>query len=97
MRVSDDAVKAVTAELVINRAKRRAIQQMSIEELTQYLVRIYRLGFEAGADAVEEAAKQQQEEDIQVDWEDVLKLISQVRGVGPKLTAAIDKKLREEY
>lgn len=97
MWVSDQAVNKAAEEVIVNREKRRAIQRMSPEDLTLYLVRIYRLGFEDGASAIEDAARQQQEEDIQVDWEDVLKLISQVRGVGPKLTAAIDKKLREEY
>ena len=100
MRVSDEAVNRVTEELVINREKKRAIQQMTTKELTAYLVRIYRLGFEAGADAVEQAAEKKKDEAlpfVEVDWEDVLQLISEVKGVGPKLTQAIDEKLRREY
>ena len=102
MRVSEEAVQNVTNELVINREKRRAIQQMTTKELTAYLVRIYRFGFEDGADACEHAAKMEAEkalpfEDVQVDWEDVLQLIREVKGIGPKTVAKIDEKLKEAY
>lgn len=97
MWVSEEAVKSVTEELVVNRKKKRVIQQMTTKELTRYLVTIYRLGFEAGADAVDKAMRQEAEEceEVQADWLDVLRIISEVKGIGPKLTAAIDEKLKE--
>lgn len=107
MKVSDAAVDQVMEELVINREKKRAIQGMTTPELTRYLVRLYRLGFEAGADAIEQAMKQEaaarhsgpeeEYEEIKADWDDVLRLISEVKGIGPKLTWAIDQKLKEAY
>ena len=107
MRVSDDAALKVAEELEVNRAKRRAIQGMTAQELTRYLVRIYRLGFEAGADAIENAMRQEaaarhadpeaEYEEVKADWEDVLRVIGEVRGVGPKLLHAIDQKMREAY
>lgn len=105
MWVSEDAVKSVTEELVVNREKKRAIQQMTTKELARYLVRLYRLGFEAGADAIDKAMRQEAEarhadpaaeyEEVKAEWSDVLRIISEVRGIGPKLTAAIDERLKE--
>lgn len=105
MWVSDEAVAQVTSEIVVNREKKRAIQQMSTKELTKYLVRLYRLGFEAGADAIDKAMRQEAEarhadpeaeyEEVKADWTDVLRIISEVKGIGPKLTQAIDERLKE--
>ena len=102
MKVSEEAVLKVEAELIVNRAKKRAIQQMTTKELTTYLVRIYRIGFEDGATACEEAAKLEAEkalpfEEVQVDWDDVLSLIREVKGIGPKTVQAIDSKLKEVF
>lgn len=102
MKVSDKIMNQAIDELIINREKRRAIQQMTTKELTAYLVRIYRFGFEDGADACEQAAKMEAEkalpfEEVQVDWEDVLQLIREVKGIGPKTVAKIDEKLKEAY
>ena len=36
-------------------------------------------------------------EEISVSWEDVLAVIAEVKGVGPKILANIDKKLKEKY
>lgn len=36
-------------------------------------------------------------EEVQIDWDDILALIGEVKGVGPKLLRDIDKKLRETY
>lgn len=96
-RVSEDAVKVATDELVVNREKRRQIQKMTTEELKRYLVRIYRMGFEDGADACEQAARKEAEEteEVKVDWGDVLMVIGEVKGIGPKMLDAIDKKMKE--
>ena len=102
MKVSETIVNQAIDELVINREKKRAIQQMTTKELTAYLVRIYRFGFEDGATACEEAAKTEAEkalpfEEVQVDWDDVLKLIREVKGIGPKTAAKIDEKFKEAF
>lgn len=105
--VSDEAVVRVTQELVVNREKKRRIQQMTTKELTAYLVKVYRQGFEDGADAINQAMKTEaaarhadhnlEYEEVKADWDDVLRIISEVRGIGPKLTRAIDEKLKEAY
>lgn len=102
--VSDAAVEAIIADIVVNREKRRAIQAMSKGELQRYLVHLYRAGFENGADAIqkhlEQKAVQEQEgdmEEVSIGWEDVLEVIAQVKGIGPKMLQAIDSKLKEVY
>ncbi len=107
MWVSDKAVNRAAEEVIVNREKRRAIQKMSPEDLTRYLIGIYRQGFEDGADAIDQSVRQEaaarhanpddEYAEVRADWDDVLRLISEVRGVGPKLVAAIDKKLKETY
>lgn len=98
-RVSEAAVARVMAELTMNREKRREIQKLTTEELKRYLVRIYRLGFEDGADACEQAAKMEAEqtEEVKADWDDVLRVIAEVKGIGPKILGAIDEKMREAF
>ncbi|MBQ6232827.1 MAG: hypothetical protein IJJ80_04910 [Clostridia bacterium] len=104
--VSDEAAEAVVAELKVTREKRRGIQSMTQEQLQRYLVYLYRQGFEAGADAIQqhlEMIHEQAEEealpfeDVQVAWEDVLAVIAQVKGIGPKMLEKIDSKLKETY
>lgn len=104
-RVTDEAVERVLETLNINRGQRRAIQQMSIMELKKYLVTIYRRGFEDGADAMDQAVRMEaaakhsepegEYDEVKADWDDVLRLISEVKGIGKKLTEAIDQKMRE--
>lgn len=36
-------------------------------------------------------------DEIQIDWEDILNIIREVKGIGPKLLNDIDKKLKETY
>ncbi len=97
MKVTEEAVQRVLSEMVVNREKRRQIQKMTTEELKRYLVRIYRMGFDDGADACEQAARKEAEEteEVKVDWGDVLKLIGEVKGIGPKMLDAIDQKMKE--
>ena len=99
--VSDAAVEAIVSELRVTREKRRDIQHMTRDQLQRYLVYLYRAGFEAGADAIQKhLATLNQEDDaeeVSVSWEDVLNVIADVKGIGPKLLGEIDRKLREEY
>lgn len=97
MKVTEEAVQRVLSEMVVNREKRRQIQKMTTEDLKRYLVRIYRMGFEDGADACEQAARNEAEEteEVKVDWDDVLRVIGEVKGIGPKMLDAIDQKMKE--
>lgn len=94
MRVSEEAVAKAIAELVISREQRRSIQKMSASEMTTYLIGIYRSGFEDGAEAM---FQQSQENEVKADWEDVLRIIGEVKGIGQKRLADIDKKMREVF
>ena len=105
--VSDYLVTAVLQDLKVNRAKRREIQSMSKEDLQHYLVNLYLAGFEDGAAAIEKRLKKKAEEkvkqeaeeaeEVSIGWEDVLEVISTVKGIGPKMLEAIDAKLKEAY
>ena len=104
--VSDNAVERLMDELTVNRAKRREIQGMSRQDLQRYLVNLYRAGFEDGAEAIQKhlnviaERKQAQESDVEevsIGWDEVLGVIADVKGIGPKLIGAIDAKLREVY
>lgn len=102
MKVSDEAVEAVLSELRINREKRRRIQSMSREELQRYVTNLYKIGIEDGTEACYKALMREREraeesEEVAVDWEDVLNVIAQVKGVGANLITAIDSKLREVF
>lgn len=100
--VSDSAVEKILAELTMSREKRRAIQTMSRDELQRYVVNVYRAGFEDGAEAVQKRLEQaraftDEEEEVTVEWADVLSAIAEIKGIGPKLLQEIDTKLREKY
>lgn len=101
--VSDSAVEKIIAEMTMSREKRRAIQTMNREELQRYVVNIYRAGFEDGAEAIQKRlemtrqAQAAEEEEIAVEWSDVLEAIAEVKGIGPKMLQEIDAKLREKY
>lgn len=97
--VSEKAVQEAIEGIVVNREKRRVIQRMTANELTEYLVRLYRHGFEDGADAIQNLLEDrvQEEEEVTVLWDDVLAVISEVRGIGAKTIQKIDQKLREVY
>lgn len=104
--VTPEDFDAVVAGLVITREKRREIQRMSRDELQLWVINLYKAAFEDGLDQVERLFELKYEEaeseampfeEITVDWEDVLGTIAEVRGVGPKILANIDKKLKEKY
>lgn len=104
--VSENAVQEAIDGIIVNREKRREIQRMTAREMTEYLVRLYRHGFEDGADAIQhylEETRSQAEaeampfEEVTLEWDDVLAVIAKVRGIGAKTIAKIDQKLREVY
>lgn len=101
--VSEKAVQEAIEGIVVNREKRRDIQRMTAREMTAYLVRLYRAGFEDGADAIQKHLEERVPEDeipfdeVKIGWEDVLEVISEVRGIGAKTIRKIDEKLREVY
>ena len=101
--VSEDAFKTAIDELKVTREKRRQIQSFSRQELATYLGRLYKKGFEDGANAVQDEVNEEinsikgDDEEVSVEWEDVLKVIGEVQGVSEKLLADIDSKLKEAY
>lgn len=101
--VSDDAFNAAIDELKVTREKRRQIQSFTQRELAVYIGRLYRMGFEDGANAVQQEVNEEinsikgDDEEISVEWEDVLKVIGSVQGVSEKLLIDIDRKLKEAY
>ena len=103
-RVSPEAEELALKDLNVTREKRRRIQAMTKDELQRYLVHLYRGGFEDGVNTVQEKLAEEADiepeddvTEIQVSWEDVLAVIGQVRGIGPKTLAEIDKALKEKY
>lgn len=97
---------AVVAGLVITRERRREIQKMSRDELQAWVINFYKAAFEDGINQIERLFEIRYEEadaealpfeEISVSWEDVLAVIAEVKGVGPKILANIDKKLKEKY
>lgn len=101
--VSDAAVEAIVADLRVTREKRRDIQHMSKDELQRYLIHLYREGFEDGAEALQRHlsalshADDEGVEEVSIGWEDVLRVIADVKGMTNDMLAAIDKKLKETY
>lgn len=94
--VSDTDFENALKSIVITRDQRRTIQSMTKDDLQFYLANIYRSGFEDGAEAMHNKLSQQEEE-IRVDWEDVLSIIADIKGIDEKTVKTIDKKLREIF
>ena len=70
------------------------------------MINLYKAAFEDGIKEIErrfdikfvEAAEDDLPfAEITVEWEEVLETIAEVKGVGPKILANIDKKLKEKY
>ena len=105
--VSDIAFEEAVSGGLLTRDKYRAIKQFSRREMERYIASIYRSGFEDGATAVEKAIRDEaaakhsnpedEYEEVKADWEDVLRIIGEVKGTTPELLAAIDEKLREVF
>ena len=99
MIVSEETVRRDIDEIVITRDERRRIQKLDQRDFKEYLVKFYHKAFIDGAEACQYVIEHAEgdTEEVKVDWEDVLKLISEVKGIGKKLLAEIDEKLREAY
>lgn len=104
--VSENAVEvALRSEaLSLPREKWRRLKNASREDFLRYIVMVYKEGFQAGCDAITDRIKADHvesydpdTEEVQIDWQDILDLIGEVKGIGPKLKTAIDEKLREVY
>lgn len=104
--VTDQAVDNALNSGVLNitRDKWRKLKNFSREEFLRYIVSIYRDGFQAGCDAVTNKIKADyvesydpETEEVQVNWEDILALIAEVKGVSPEILSEIDKKMKEVY
>ena len=90
--------------LTLTREKWRRLKNASKEDMLRYILVVYKEGFQAGCDAVTDRIKAEHveafdpdTEEVQIDWQDILDLIGEVKGIGPKLKTAIDEKLREVY
>lgn len=107
VKVSEEAFEAAVAGGLLTREKHRTIKCFSRQEMERYIASIYRDGFEDGCNAIytavadEAAAKHSNPDDeyeeIKADWEDVLRLIGEVKGTTPELLRDIDRKLREAF
>lgn len=104
--VKPEDFDAVVAGLLITREKRREIQKMSREELQRWVVNLYKVAFEDGIKEierrfeikfVEEAEDELPFAETTIEWEDVMRTIAEVKGIGPKILAKIDKKVKETY
>lgn len=108
-RVSDEAFEDAISGGVMSRDTYRRLKQADRKGIERYIASVYRSGFEDGYNEAcnsvgeqikaEAAAKfsnpDAEYEEVKADWEDVLRIIAEVKGMTPKLTAAIDEKLRE--
>ena len=101
MKVSDEAFEEVTSGGLLSREKHRKIKGFDRKTMERYIASIYRSGFEDGAEAVEKAIKEEasndEYEEVKADWEDVLRIIGEVKGTTPELLSEIDKKLKEVF
>ena len=107
VKVSEEAFEAAVNGGLLTREKHRAIKQFSRQEMERYIASIYRDGYEDGCNAIysavqtEAAAKlsspDDEYEEIKADWEDVLRLIGEVKGTTPELLREIDRKMKEAF
>ena len=91
--VKPEDFDAVVAGLVITREKRREIQKMSREELQRWVINLYKVAFEDGIKEIERRFEIKFVEEA----EDEIRTIAEVKGIGPKILAKIDKKVKETY
>lgn len=107
IKVSDAAFEEAVSGGLLSREKHRTIKQFDRKQMERYIASIYRSGFEDGAAAVEKAVRDEaaarhtnpedEYEEVKADWEDVLRIIGEVKGTTPELIADIDRKLREVF
>ena len=106
--ISDEVFERVLADgTLINREKHRKLMKFDRKQMERYIASIYRSGYEDGITAVQEAMKTEaaakhtnpddEYEEVSVGWEDVMRLIAEVKGATPELLKAIDERLRGEF
>ena len=97
-RVSDEAFAEATKGQLLSREQYRRIKSMSRRELEIMIANVYRNGFDDCAEAMqkkgEEAAEAEETEEVKRDWEDVLRMIAEVRGMTPEMLTEIDERMR---
>ena len=97
-KVSDEAFAEATRGSLLTRDQYRAIKGYNRREMELYIASIYRSGFDGCAKAMqkkaEEAAEAEETEEVKRDWEDVLRMIAEVRGMTPEMLTEIDERMR---
>lgn len=97
-RVSDEAFAEATKGSLLTRDQYRTIKGYNKREMELYMASIYRSGFDGCAEAMqkraEEAAEAEETEEVKRDWEDVLRMIAEVRGMTPEMLTEIDERMR---
>ena len=104
MKVTDEAFELVCSG-ILSRERHRAVKKFDRKQMERYIASIYRSGFEDGAEACEKAIRGEaaakhanpddEYEEVKADWEDVLRVIGEVKGMTPKLLEDIDTRLKE--
>lgn len=95
MRVSDEAFESVLHGGLLTREQYRKIKSYSRQQMERWAASIYKTGLEDMAKALEEKVEQEAEDESKADWEDVLRIIGEVKGIGAKRLEEIDRKVRE--
>ena len=105
MTVSNEAFESAVSGGLLSREKYRGIKGFDRRQMERYIASIYRSGFEDGASACEEALRKEasakhtnpddEYEEVKADWEDVLRIIGEVKGMTPKMLSDIDRRLKE--
>lgn len=94
-RVSDEAFAEATRGSLLTRDQYRKIKGYSRQQMERWAASIYKTGLEDMAKALEEKVEQEAEEETKADWEDILRIIGEVKGIGAKKLEEIDRKVRE--
>ena len=89
----------------LTREQVRSIKKMDASSMNHWAITVYRQGFEDGCESVSEKLKKRLketepcpgEEEVQIEWEDILSEISKVKGVGPKMLNAINAHLTSTF
>lgn len=98
-RVSDEAFAEATRGSLLTRDQYRKIKGYNRRELELYIASVYRSGFDGCAEAMQkkveaEAQTEEETEEVKRDWEDVLRMIAEVRGMTPEMLTEIDERMR---
>lgn len=93
MIVSDKAFESVLNENLLTREQFRRLKAYDKKQMERHIASVYKSGFEDGYDAAENKPS----DEVKVSWEDVLKRIGEVKGVGPVLLHKIDDAVRGEF